>query len=284
MYYIFTADRLTRTSVWLEKMEGGIDYLKQVIIDDKLGICEELERRMQQLVDTYRCEWKEVVNDPEKRRWFRQFVNTEETESCIELVDERGQRRPADWPKDASPPLQITQSRSHAPRVTNSGSSQSELDTPTNGNGRSKESSRSSRQWVHVGRVSDFPKDGGATIKYGNVQIAVFNFTSRGRWYACQNMCPHKNAFVLSRGILGSAGDEPKVACPLHKRPFSLQTGHCLSGDDYSLKLFPVKVEGDDVYLELPPQSQLDALLATELHCIRDCTKHESEELACAAG
>jgi nitrite reductase (NADH) large subunit len=284
MYYIFTADRLTRTSVWLEKMEGGIDYLKQVIIDDKLGICEELERRMQQLVDTYRCEWKEVVNDPEKRRWFRQFVNTEETESCIELVDERGQRRPADWPKDASPPLQITQSRSLAPRVTNSGSSQSELDTPTNGNGRSKESSRSSRQWVHVGRVSDFPKDGGATIKYGNVQIAVFNFTSRGRWYACQNMCPHKNAFVLSRGILGSAGDEPKVACPLHKRPFSLQTGHCLSGDDYSLKLFPVKVEGDDVYLELPPQSQLDALLATELHCIRDCTKHESEELACAAG
>jgi hypothetical protein len=97
-------------------------------------------------------------------------------------------------------------------------------------------------------------------------------------------MCPHKRAFVLSRGILGSAGEEPKVACPLHKKPFSLKSGECLSGEDYSLKVFPVKIAGDDVYLELPPQSQLDALLATDLHCIRDCRTHGAAELACAAG
>ena len=107
MYYIFTADKLTRTAVWLEKLEGGIDYLKEVVIDDKLGICDELERRMQDLVDTYKCEWKEVVNDPERRKLFRQFVNTDETEPGIEFIDERGQRRPADWPKDVVPLHQI---------------------------------------------------------------------------------------------------------------------------------------------------------------------------------
>ena len=72
--------------VWLEKLEGGIEHLREVIIEDKLGICQELEERLQYLVDTYECEWAEVVNDPEKRRMFRQFVNTDETESCIEIV------------------------------------------------------------------------------------------------------------------------------------------------------------------------------------------------------
>ena len=119
-----------------------------------------------------------------------------------------------------------------------------------------------------MGTVSDFPKNGGATIKYGDVQIAVYNFTSRDEWYACQNMCPHKNAFVLSRGIIGSTGDEPNVACPLHKQPFSLKTGKCLSGEEFSVKVFPVKVVDGEVWLELPPREQLDALLATELHCI----------------
>jgi NAD(P)H-dependent nitrite reductase small subunit len=137
-------------------------------------------------------------------------------------------------------------------------------------------------RWVAVGRIEDFPKDGGAAVKVGKVQIAVFHFTSRGQWYACQNMCPHKNAFVLSRGILGTAGDEPKVACPLHKRPFSLETGKCQSGEDYSVKVFPVKVIEGEVHVELPPQAQLDALLATELHCITACRAAPSELCATA--
>src|SRR5204863_9693578 len=97
MYYTQTADRLTRTAVWLDKMEGGIDYLKDVIINDRLGICDELEKQMQFFVDTYKCEWAEVVNDPEKRRLFQQFVNTDETEPTIEFVKEREQKRPVGW-------------------------------------------------------------------------------------------------------------------------------------------------------------------------------------------
>ena len=103
MFYIMTADRLTRTAVWLENMEGGIDYLRDVIVHDTLGLCDELERRMAHLVDTYRCEWREVVNNPALRKRFRQFVNTDETEVGIEFVDERGMQRPRYWEKDIIP-------------------------------------------------------------------------------------------------------------------------------------------------------------------------------------
>ncbi|MCB9925174.1 MAG: nitrite reductase small subunit NirD [Planctomycetaceae bacterium] len=136
--------------------------------------------------------------------------------------------------------------------------------------------------WVKVGITSDFPADGGAAIKCGDVQLAVYNFTSRGEWYACQNMCPHKNAFVLSRGIIGNTGKTPKVACPLHTEPFSLQTGESLSGEGFAVEVFPVKVEGNGAFLLLPPKSQLDALLSTELHCVRDCREKNATETECA--
>ena len=108
MYYIQTADRLTRTSVWLEKMEGGIDSLRDVIVNDRLGIADELEQQLQSLVDSYECEWKAVVNDPEKRRFFQQFANTDLAEPGVEFVTERGQQRPADWPADFVPLDQLT--------------------------------------------------------------------------------------------------------------------------------------------------------------------------------
>ncbi len=75
MFYIKTADPLTRTATWLNKMEGGIDYLKNVVINDSLGIAEQLDEEMQALVDTYHCEWKEVVESPELRKRFQHFVN-----------------------------------------------------------------------------------------------------------------------------------------------------------------------------------------------------------------
>lgn len=95
MYYIRTADRLTRTSVWFNTLEGGIDHLKSVIIDDSLGICSELDAQMEHLVGTYVCEWKEAVRDPEMRARFRHFVNTSEPDDSIQFEIERGQKRPA---------------------------------------------------------------------------------------------------------------------------------------------------------------------------------------------
>ncbi|MCW8125808.1 nitrite reductase large subunit NirB [Microbulbifer halophilus] len=96
MFYVRTADKLQRTSVWLENLDGGLDYLREVIIDDKLGICDELEAQMANIVGTYQCEWKTAINDPEMLKRFRQFVNTDEPDEKIVFVEERGQPRPAE--------------------------------------------------------------------------------------------------------------------------------------------------------------------------------------------
>lgn len=250
IYYIMSAERLTRTSVWCEKLEGGIEHIRDVVVHDKLGIAAELEEMMQHLADTYQCEWKSTVQDPEKVRWFRQFMNTDDTESCIEVVSERGQQHPADWPGEFVSLGQfqnMVQKRVHIEDMF-----PEEVDQTV---------------WVDVGHVSDFPVDGGATIQRGKVQIAVFNFTSRGEWYASQNMCPHRKAFVLSRGMIGDAAGAPKVACPMHKKTFSLETGESLQGEEYSIRTFPVKIEDDRVLVELPPIQILDEQLSTEIGC-----------------
>ena len=95
MFYIRTADKLQRTSVWFSKLEGGLDYLKSVVIDDSLGICDELEAQMQQLVDTYQCEWKATLEDESKLQRFRHFVNSDRPDPALAYVAERGQKRPA---------------------------------------------------------------------------------------------------------------------------------------------------------------------------------------------
>ncbi|MSQ96734.1 MAG: nitrite reductase small subunit NirD [Gemmataceae bacterium] len=268
MYYTQTADRLTRTAPWLDKMEGGIEYLKGVIIHDSLGICAELERMMQAVVDTYQCEWAEVVNNPEKRRLFQQFVNTDETEPTIEFVKEREQKQPAAWGGAFVAASELTLRRSQESGIGDTITASSL--TPDSG-------LLTPERWVPVGKTWSFPHDGGATIKYGKTQIAVFNFASRGEWYATQNMCPHKREFVLSRGLLGDQGDKPKVACPVHKKTFSLETGKGMNDKEFSIQTFPVKVDGDDVYLQLPSIEELDAVFATDKTCNGSCAHDETE-------
>jgi len=97
MFYIKTADPLTRTATWLNKMEGGMNYLKAVVVDDVLGIAEELERDMQNLIDVYKCEWREVVESPELRKRFTHFVNTPIKDPSITFADMREQKRATEW-------------------------------------------------------------------------------------------------------------------------------------------------------------------------------------------
>ena len=94
MFYVRTADRLQRTSVWRESQEGGLDYLKEVIIDDSLNLAAELEAQMQLVIDRYECEWANALKDPEKLKRFRTFVNQKGGDPDIQFVEERGQRRP----------------------------------------------------------------------------------------------------------------------------------------------------------------------------------------------
>lgn len=103
MFYIKTADPLTRTATWLNKMEGGIDYLRNVIINNSLGMAQQLEEEMQSLVDSYKCEWKEVVETPELRKRFSHFVNApEEKDPTIQFDELREQKKAKEW-KPPSP-------------------------------------------------------------------------------------------------------------------------------------------------------------------------------------
>ena len=236
MFYIQTAKPLQRTARWLEEQDGGIETLKAVILEDSLGICDQLEADMQQLVGSYRCEWKAVVESPELREKFRHFAHDKKPDDELDFVRERGQKRPADW---ASPD----------PRVSIG-------DLPA----------EETWTWQNLARVELFPADGGASVRYGNSQIAIYNFSRRGEWFATQALCPHRKDNVLARGLLGDQAGEPKVACPLHKKTFSLLSGKGLSDPNYQIRAFPVEVRGDEVWVKLPPGSALEAALACEKH------------------
>ncbi len=232
MYYIRTADKLARTSTWLDAMEGGIDFLRDVIVNDRLGLADELERQMQAHVDSYRCEWKAVVDDPEKRRFFKQFANTDDTTTGIEFVTERGRMRPASYPT-----------------LTDF------VDVHTLEGPPGRNRPKSTSNWIRVGSVDDFPIGGGRAIKHGSIEIAVYR-VDENDWRASQNTCPHKREAVLARGILGDHQGVPKIACPMHKKTFSLNSGTCLSGDAMKIEIYPVRVEGDDVFVHLPRETE----------------------------
>jgi nitrite reductase (NADH) large subunit len=97
MFYVRTADRLQRTAAWFNNLEGGISYLRQVLIEDSLGICAELESDMARIVDSYRCEWKATLEDPVKLARFRTFVNSPEPDPSLIRIPQRAQHRPATW-------------------------------------------------------------------------------------------------------------------------------------------------------------------------------------------
>lgn len=155
----------------------------------------------------------------------------------IEFIDMRGQNRPADWPKDGEP--------------------QTNWKAPPN-----DVFANSEKSWVKVGKTGDFAPNVGSQILYGDTQLAVFNNQARGEWYCTQNMCPHKQAFVLSQGIVGEASGAAKVACPLHKKQFALEDGAEIGGD-LQLITFPIKIANDEVFVELPNAPELDAILGT---------------------
>jgi nitrite reductase (NADH) large subunit len=99
MFYIRTADPLMRTATWLNKMEGGLDYLRDVIVNDSLGIGEQLEKEMKDLIAHYHCEWKKVVETPSLRAQFKHFANDDGQDETLSFVEIRGQKCPPDWNK-----------------------------------------------------------------------------------------------------------------------------------------------------------------------------------------
>ncbi|KAF2456034.1 nitrite reductase [Lineolata rhizophorae] len=245
-FYIRTADKLQRTARWIENLPGGISYLREVILEDKLGICKDLEEQMEQLISSYFCEWTEVIKNPDRRAWFEQFSNTKENVGpAIEPTEERGQERPSYWPKESA-----------------------------------KEDFRgtkwSSLAWqplVEASKFKDLPTGDSHATKRGDTQLAVFKV--RGKYYCTQQMCPHKRAFALSDGLIGDdvANNKLWVSCPFHKRNYELggaDAGKCGNDDQVNIATFPAEERDDGwVYVKLPPVEELDSVLGTEKWKIR---------------
>lgn len=103
--------------------------------------------------------------------------------------------------------------------------------------------------WFLACRTEDVPENEGVCVKVNDHQIALFNFSRRGSWYATDNLCPHRRQMALSRGLIGSQGDHPKVACPFHKRTFSLITGECLNAEECAIRTYPVEIRSGHVYI-----------------------------------
>jgi nitrite reductase (NAD(P)H) len=237
MFYIRTADRLQRTARWVEGLPGGIQYLRDVIMNDKLGICAELERQMEELVSSYFCEWTETVKNPERRKQFQQFANVDETVDWVEPMTERGQQRPSNWPREAA-------------KIDGSAM---------------KWSSLSWQPIVEASKFRDLDTGDSQQVNRGGTQLAIFKV--RGKYYCTQQMCPHKRAFVMSDGLIGDSSDKMWVSCPLHKRNFELggaEAGKCTT-DDMSLATFHAEERNDGwIYVQLPPVEELDEALGTE--------------------
>jgi nitrite reductase (NADH) large subunit len=118
MFYTRTADRLQRTSTWRDNLEGGLQYLKDVVVGNSLGLGAELEAQMQLVVDTYQCEWKTAVENPAVRQRFRQYVNSDATDARIVFVQERGQIRPATEAERAAAAPAADTTRDDTPELT----------------------------------------------------------------------------------------------------------------------------------------------------------------------
>ena len=239
MFYMRTADKLQRTARWVEQLPGGIKYLREVVLEDKLGICAELEKQMQELIGTFFCEWTEVINNPERQKAFHQFGNTSDTLETVEQVNERDQQRPAYWPSDSV-------------KEDFRGTPWSELTW---------------QPMIEASKFADTSTGSSNPVKRGDTQLAIFKI--KGKWYAMQQMCPHKRTFAMSEGLIGDdmAADKLWVSCPFHKRNFTLngtEAGKCSNDAEVSVATFPVEEREDGwVYLKLPPVEELDARLGT---------------------
>ncbi|KAF7795298.1 hypothetical protein EIP86_006452 [Pleurotus ostreatoroseus] len=184
---MFGAQKADLPSIWKELVDAGFEsghaygMLKKILLEDELGICADLEREMDNLVGTYRDEWSIVANDPERQKQFRQFVNTDERVVPVEQISERGQSRPAYWPKTSS----AVHIRADQIRT-----------------------SKDQWEWRRLAGIADLtPTDAGTTygfcvfleivnfnyiirsaaVKYGGSQLAIFHVPRRG-YFATQRM------------------------------------------------------------------------------------------------
>ena len=235
MFYIRTADRLQRTSTWMDNLEGGMDYLRQVVLEDSLHIGAELESEMNAVVGTYQCEWQTTLADPDRLALFRPFVNSSEPDETVVMVTERQQVRPATSQERAviavnavNPPVMAVQG------------------------------------WVALCDLSAIPANAGMAARLANRQIALFHLPDHPQQvFALSNHEPDSDANVLARGLVGDVKGEPVVISPLYKQRFRLHDGRSVDDAQLALSVWPVKVENGRVWVQEQPGVKTAETIAT---------------------
>jgi len=231
MYYIRTAERLQRTSTWLDGPGGGLDRVKAVVIDDSLGLAAEYEADMARHVEEYQCEWKGVLDDPDKLRRFVSFVNAPGVpDPTVSFGEQRAPRaRPA---RLARAPPRLTPSRP--------------VRTAPNAKGTAMNNyfdlHRWTRDWTeacHFDRLDRLR--GVAVLLPDGARVALFRLADDSL-RAVGNIDPISRAAVMSRGIVGDRNGFPVVASPLKKQAFSLIDGRCLDADGVRIPVYGTRV------------------------------------------
>ncbi|WP_241622814.1 nitrite reductase large subunit NirB [Rosenbergiella australiborealis] len=235
MFYIRTADRLQRTSTWMDNLEGGIAYLRQVVLEDSLHIATDLEDEMSQVVGTYQCEWQTTLADPDRLALFKPFVNSEEPDEAIVMVQEREQNRPA----------------THEERLAL---------------GLQRIATTAVEEWVDICALDEIPDNAGMAARLAGQQIALFHLPEHPqKVFALSNHEPDSDANVLARGLVGDVKGEPVVISPLYKQRFSLLDGSSVDASQTALEVWPVKIDDGRVWVK-PHMLQPDEQYADVIH------------------
>ncbi|MEI2264819.1 nitrite reductase large subunit NirB [Erwinia sp. CGal63] len=221
MFYIRTADRLQRTSVWLDNLQGGLDYLRQVVIDDSLGVAAELEQEMARVAASYQCEWQTTLASPDRLALFRPTLNSDLPDESVQWRQVRGQIAPADLPlSERAAPIEET--------------------------------------WTEICSLEDIPPQAGIGARLGQRRIALFRLNDRV--YALDDREPGTSACVLSRGILGDSEGEPIVISPLYKQRFRLRDGQAPDNSGLAVRSWRVKTEGGKVWVAARQPALIEAV------------------------
>ncbi len=220
MYYIRTGDHLARTVTWMNGLPGGIDHLREVLVEDKLGIAAELEEEMQAIVAGGRCEWAATLEDSTVLERFRHYVNAPGTDPTIVHIDERDQHRAA-TPEERRKLFVLSP-------------------TPTSTN------------WVDVADVGSLVINFGVNALVQGRDVAVFLLRS-GRLLAIDNIDPIACSSVLSRGVVVERNGDTLVISPITRKAFSLTTGSCVEKPEYRVQTYKTRVQAGRVQVRLVP-------------------------------
>lgn len=218
MYYIRTGDHLARTVTWMNGLPGGIEHLREVIVEDKLGIAQELEEEIQAIVAAAACEWAAALEDEAIHARFRHYVNAAGTDPTIIHLGERDQHRAAS-PEERRRRLTVLP----APKTT---------------------------AWVDVANVGELVINFGVNALVQGRDVAVFLLRD-GRCLAIDNVDPIACSSVLSRGLVVERGGDLLVVSPITRKAFSLTTGSCVDKPAFWVQTHRTRVHLGKVQVRL---------------------------------